>query len=332
MNESKDITTRLEEELQELLDQNPQMAPLQFLDGTDIVTMSVTDGIPKVHLAPVPDETDYNLPHISDLQGQPVYRVYNILRTIKFISEESQQTAAADIFVESQLSPEESIRIVPPEMPPAPEVVVATVSRNHSLKTETDQFGMFRNLESLRNKRIELLAKHQNLPVLLLKTAKENLAISVVDGVLNIQPVKEPGIPYVKVMKAEQVQLYQLQRSIQGLEEKLLGSSGEVKIVRNPAAKVEDTFAKALQELTCNNISVVIRRTRKTLFIGGPEQELIYGTTRWRVEDGILHIEEGIEADATAYTKMEYAALPPNVKALLSTFFAYLSARESKKE
>ena len=41
---SDDIEHRVREELQELLDENPQIAPTQFIDGDKLATVSVADG------------------------------------------------------------------------------------------------------------------------------------------------------------------------------------------------------------------------------------------------------------------------------------------------
>ena len=80
---SDDIEHRVREELQELLDENPQIAPTQFIDGDKLATVSVADGVPQITKCELPAATRYDCPHITELHGTPVYRIYNLMQSLQ---------------------------------------------------------------------------------------------------------------------------------------------------------------------------------------------------------------------------------------------------------
>ena len=67
---SDDIEHRVRGELQELLDANPQMAPTQFIDGDQLATVSVADGVPQITKSELPAATRYGRPTLRNCTGR----------------------------------------------------------------------------------------------------------------------------------------------------------------------------------------------------------------------------------------------------------------------
>lgn len=328
---SEDIEQRLKSELQTLLEENPELEPTQLIDGDNLIILAVENGIPRLTERPRPESSDYDIPCVTDLHGTPIYRIYNLLQTLKFLDEERNQTDAADILARTSEEAGTEIRIDPPCMPPMPEIITSIVSGNTDLQNKPSQHGMYRNLESLHHRFRELLKAQPNLEPLRLSTAKKNVEISVVDGDLRVQPTGEPCQPYLDVRDTPQVRLYTLDRSVRGLERKLYGHVSEIKVGKSSGkSKAEEKLVCSLAQVDCGNVSILIRRSRKTLFLSGSAKHIIYGDLKIVLtEEGTLRQEDGSEP--VGYATMEYGALPPNVKQVLNALFAYLSTRSSKQ-
>jgi len=279
----------------------------------------------------MPECTNYDLPSATDLRQTPTYRIYNLLQTLKFLDQERNQAGAADILVQTPEVVAEEIRFEPPSMPPAPEIIASIVSGNTDLQNRPVQHGMYRNLESLQQRFRQLLKAHPNLEPLRLSTAKENVEISAVHGDLCLHSTSEPCHRYIDVSDTPHVRLFMLDRSIRGLERKLYGQASDIKVVKSSGkSKAHDKLARSLEQVDCGNIAVLIRRSRKTLFLSGLEKHIIYGDLKIVLtEPGTLQEEDGSEP--VGYSKMEYGSLPPNVRQVLNAFFAHLSTRTNKK-
>ena len=317
--------------LQELLKDNPEIELTQFVDGDKLVTLLVESGVPTLTESAIAESSNCNLPSITELNGAPACRIYSLLRTLKFLDEGRNQEGAAAILSRTSEELGKEIQFQPPFMPPSSEIIASTVSGNTDMRNKPDQRGMYGRLESLQQRFRELLKAHPDLKPMRLRTAKEKLDISVVDGALCIQPTCEPCQPYLDVRDAPQVRLYMLDRSIRGLERKLYGQVSEIKVVKSSGkSKAQEKLARALAQVDCGNLSIFIRRSRKTLFLSGPERHIIYGDLRIALTaQGTLREEEG--SAPVDFTEMEFGVLRPNVRQVLKAFFAYLSTRSGKR-
>ena len=325
---SDDIEHRLREELQALLDENPQLSPTQFIDGEKLATVSVSDGVPQVTKSELPATTRYDCPHIAELHGTPVYRIYNILQSLLCLSGERQQEGAAQILTQTAVEEVDGVRMEPPQMPPTPEVINSTVSGGVDLRSKPNACGMFKNLEALERRYEEMLAQHPELEPLILRTPKGSVEIRVAEKRLALSPTPLPGRPYAEVQQTPQVRIYVLHKTIQGIEAALYGEARDIQInqpVRRNRA--QENLIHHLQQVKCGNLVVLVRRSRKNLFVCGPAHEILYLPVKVRVTDLGGLAEEKTQQEPIGHIRMEYGALPPEVKQLLSAFFAYLSSK-----
>ena len=327
---SDDIEHRVRGELQELLDANPQMAPTQFIDGDQLATVSVADGVPQITKSELPAATRYGCPHITELHGTPVCRIYNIMQSLQCLSEERQQEGAARILIQTAVAEVDGVRMEPPQAPPAPEVINSTVGGDADLRSKPSAYGMFRNLAALEQRYQEMLAQHPELEPLILQTPKGPVEIRVTEKRLALSPTPLPGRPYAEVQQTPQVRIYVLRKTIQGLEAALCGEAGEIEVNRSVRRnRAQANLIRHLREVKCGNLVVLVRRSRKNLFVCGPAREILYLPAKFRVTDRGDLAEEETQQEPTGHTRMEYGALPPEVKALLNAFFAYLSSKVS---
>jgi hypothetical protein len=160
----KDIEHNMRADLQALLDENPHLEPTAMLDGGQVATLTIVDGVPRITRDPMPETFNYDLPDVADMHGTPVYRIYHILKALNIFEEENKAMAAATAQMQAARVPaEEGVRIDPPTMPTTPEVVVSTVSGNTSLRNQEDKHGMYRHLESLQAQLRTILAKNPSM-------------------------------------------------------------------------------------------------------------------------------------------------------------------------
>jgi hypothetical protein len=327
---SDDIEHRVREELQELLDENPHLSPIQFIDGDKLATVSVADGVPQITKSEPPAATRYDCPHITELHGTPVYRIYNLMQSLQCLDEERQQEGAAQILTQTAVGEVEGVTMEPPQLPPAPEVINSTVSGDVDLRSKPNACGMFRNLEALEQRYQEMLAQHPELEPLILQTPKGPVEIRVTEKRLAFSPTPLPGRPYAEVQQTPQVRIYVLRKTIQGLEAALCGEAREIEVNRPVRRnRAQENLIRHLREVKCGNLVVLVRRSRKNLFVCGPAREILYLPAKVRVTDRGDLAEEETQQEPTGHTRMEYGALPPEVKALLNAFFAYLSSKVS---
>ena len=325
---SDDIEHRVREELQELLEENPHLSPTQFIDGDKLATVSVADGVPQITKSELPAATRYDCPHITELHGTPVYRIYNIMQSLQCLSEERQQEGAAQILTQTAVEEVAGVSMESPQLPPAPEVINSTVGGDVDLRSKPNAYGMFRNLETLEQRYQEMLAQHPELEPLILRTPKGSVEIRVAERRLAFSPTPLQGRPYAEVQQTLQVRIYVLHKTIQGLEAALYGEAGEIQVnrpVRRTRAK--ENLIHLLRQLKCGNLVVLVRRSRKNLFVCGPTHEILYLPLKVRATDQGDIAEEETQQEPIGHTRMEYGALPPEVKQLLSAFFAYLSSK-----
>jgi hypothetical protein len=114
------------------------------------------------------------------------------------------------------------------------------------------------------------------------------------------------------------------------LEAALCGEAGEIEVNRPVRRnRAQANLIRHLREVKCGNLVVLVRRSRRNLFVCGPAREILYLPTKFRVTDRGDLAEEETQQEPTGHTRMEYGALPPEVKALLNAFFAYLSSKVS---
>ena len=194
---SDDIEHRARTELQELLDENPQIAPTQFIDGDKLATVSVAEGVPQIAKSELPAATRYDCPHITELHGTPVYRIYSIMQSLQCLSAERQQEGAAQILTQTAVGEVEGVRTEPPQLPPAPEVINSTVSGDVDLRSKPNACGMFRNLEALEQRYQEMLAQHPELEPLILQTPKGPVEIRVTEKRLAFSPTPAKASMYI---------------------------------------------------------------------------------------------------------------------------------------
>lgn len=312
-----DVVTRMELELQSLLDAYPDLGPIPFTDGTHLVALLVDNGVPKVFRQ---ENSVCTWPGLDDLHGTPAIRIYKLMQSLDFIREEENETAAAAILMRSQ-PPDES-----EERPTSStvEAVHAIVSENATLQNRPDEHGMSRHLAILQQRRQDLLGKHPDLEPLRLRTARETVEISTRGGELCVRSVTDDGQPFVRVQATPQVQLYLVDRSIRGLAQRLSDPILETDVAPESGPKVSQRLIQELANLECENLTIPIRRSKTTLFIRN--KAIHYGGRRWSVSpEGTLAVTEAAE-EPSGCVPMEYAALPAQVQQLLSAFFSVLSA------
>lgn len=327
---SGDIEQRLGTELQGLLDEHPHLEPTQFIEGNKLVTVSVDDGIPQIAISLLPAATQYECPDLTELHGSPVYRIYNIMQSLECLDEERLQQGAAHILARTPVEEVEEARMENPEMPPAPEVLNSTVDGTADLRTRSGDFGMFRRLETLQQKYQDTLAQHPDLETLILQTARGAVEIRVANKRLSVGSSPLQGRPYIEMHATPQVRSYLLHKTIQGLEAALYGEAKPIEVTRSiHRNKAEANLTRQLQQVQCDKLVVPIRRSRKNLYISGPAREMTYLPLRIRITEQGLCADEQDQIEPSGHVRMEYGALPADLKQLLNAFFAYLSSRMS---
>jgi hypothetical protein len=314
-----DIEQRLREELQCLLDEHPEMAPVQFRDAGDVVVISVTDGVPQVARAKSPPALQQGIPTLVGLQGQPAYHIYNLLQSLHCLDEEGLQEGTASLLASTALEEINEVRLGEPELPSASELL-------HSNSGESG--GMAHHLKVLQERSQQLLAEFPERETVILRTARGAVEIGVQEGRLNTKPTSRPGRPYTDVQSTPQVRLYLMQQTIQGLQTALYGDSKPLQVVppgsRN---KVEENLLCQLQSIKSEAIGVPIRRSKKMLYVRA--HEIIYPPLRVRVADQKLCVDDFSQPAPMEYKETDYRDLSADLKQLLVAFFAYLSSRTS---
>ena len=329
---SDEIEHRVSEELQQLLDENPQLAPTQFIDGDKLTTVAVCDGVPQIAKSEIPAAIRFDCPHITQLDGTPVCRIYNLMQSLQCLNEECQEEAAAQILSQAAVEEVDGVKMEAPQLPSSPEVINSTLSGETDLRTEPSAHGMFQNLQALQRRFHQMLAQHPELDPLALRTPKGSVELRVSGQRLSLNPTPLQGRPYAEVHQTPQVRLYLLHKTIQGLEAALCGMSGEIEVTRpGRRHRAAEKLAQHLEQLKCGNLVVPVRRSRKNLFVGGPAREIIYPPTKVRLTHQGGLAEEEAQQEPLGHARVEYGALLPEVKALLSAFFAYLSSKVSNE-
>lgn len=326
---SGDVEQRLRSELQRLLDQNPDLGPVQFLESNQIVTVSVADGIPHVAKSGLA-AIQYGCPQISELHGTPAYHIYNLMQTLQCLDEECLQQGAAHMLTLAPIEEAGEARLENPEKPSSSEVLNSTLEDSADLRTKPGHNGMFHHLELLQKKYREALAQHPELNALILRTHKGAVEIRVAKQKLFIVPSLLQGVPYMEVQETPQVRLYVLHNTIRGLETTLYGETKPIEVKPSTERnKAEENLVRLFQNLQCDKLAVPIRRSRKNLFISGAAREITYLPLRIRILDARLSVEEQIQDEPSGHVRTEYRALPAEIKQLANAFFAYLSSRTS---
>jgi hypothetical protein len=303
-----------------------------MLDGGQVATLTIVDGVPRVTRDPMPESFNYDLPDAADMHGTPICRIYHLLKDLHIFEEENKAIAAATAQMRAtRVPPEEGLRIEPPLMPATPEIVVSTVSGNTSLRTQEDQHGMYRNLESLQAQFRDTLAKNPELEAVTIKTARENMEVSTSGGELVVRNSARSGQAYMQVRNTPQARLLQMARTIQGLEEKLYGSSASIKVAKAPVKiSAADNLARLLDVVECGNLAIQIRSRKRTLYLSGIEKVIIYRGIQTSWEDGQL-LDEEDKGEPKGYMQVEYGALPKSVAAVLQAYWAYISPRSARQ-
>jgi hypothetical protein len=328
----KDVGQCTREELQALLDEIPQLEPTPMLDNGRMIILSIVDGIPQITCGPIP-EFDCDLPDVASKRGTPLFRIYHLLKDLASFEEENQTLSAAAMQIQAVApTPAEGLRIEPPTMPSIPEIVISSAGGNNGLRLQEDKNGMYRNLESLQAHLRDALAKNPELPPLVIKTAKENIEVGVTGGELAIRRSAGPGQPYTQIRNTPQARLLLIARTIQGLEEKLYGSTVSIKVAKAPVKlSASENLAQTLDEISCGNIAVQIRSRKRTLYLSGTDKVITYRGLQTTLEAGKL-IDENVSEEPTGYTQVEYGALPRSAAAVLQAYWAYISPKSAKKE
>ena len=83
--------------------------------------MSVADGMPQIAQSELPAATRYDCPHVTELHGTPVYRIYNLMQSLQCLDEERQQEGAAQILTQTAVGEVEGVTMEPPQLPSARE-------------------------------------------------------------------------------------------------------------------------------------------------------------------------------------------------------------------
>jgi hypothetical protein len=329
---------RRKQELQQLLQENPNLETTMMLDAGKVVTLTIVNGVPVITEDEMPVAFNYDLPDVADMHGTPVYRIYFLLRNVMVAEKEdkARAEAASKSVIQTQLRPvdavEDGVRIEPPTMPPALEIISSFSSGSTDLRTQADNHGMYRHLEILQARYRELLAKNPDLDPILIRTASENLQVSTVRGEIVVQTSSVAGLNYVQVRDTPQCHLLQLARNIQGLEEKLYGSSVNITVKKAaPKVTAAETLARQLEELECGRLAINIRSRKKVLYLSGEEKLIVYRGTKSALENGKI-VDEPSTQEPTGFTKVEYGALPKPVIAVLQAYWAYISPKAAKQE
>lgn len=328
----KDIEQQMREELQSLLEENPNLEPVPLLDQGQIVTLTIVDGIPAITLVDAPSSYTYDLRDISDLRGTALYRIYQLLKSLKILELESQAEHAGLTQSQVTLVPDNNIRIEPPTAPDPVEIVSSAASGNMDIKTREDIHGMYRNLENMQAKLKELAAENPELDPLAIKTASTCIEVSIVGGKICVEPSNKKGQSYAQVSNTIHAQILRLTRTVEGLEKKLYGSSAAIKVAKTPVKiSAAANLVRILSELECGNLAIFIRSRKQTLFLSGSAKTIHYRGIKTELEEENLNDKEYVR-EPSGYTKVEYGALPKDVITLLQAYWAYISPKSPKKE
>jgi hypothetical protein len=334
MNEKDHPNTeqQMGEDLQALLDQNPQMDPTPMLDDGRLVILSIIDGIPHVTNSPAPT-FDCKLPDAGSQAGSAASRIYQLLKGLTMHEEETQVLSDAAMQIQTAPPPPiRGIRIEPPTTPSTPEIVLSAASGNMSLQLQEDKNGMYRNLESLQASLREQLAKNSELSPIVIRTTRENFEVSAAGGQLHICPSEAEGQPYLAVRTTPQARLLQIARTIQGLEEKLYGSNVSIRVAKPPVKlTAAQNLAQMLDEIDGGNIAIYIRSRRTMLYLSSTDKMITYRGVQTSLERGQL-VDENTTEEPSGYTKVEYGALPKPVTSVLQAYWAYISPKSAKQE
>lgn len=316
---SDDIEQRLRQELQRLLDEHPEMAPVQFRDAGDVLVISVTDGVPQVARVSPSIKLQQGIPTLAELQSQPPYHIYNLLQSLRCLDEERLQEGTASLLASAALEEVNEVQLGEPEIPSASEML-------HSNHGESD--GMAHHLKVLQDRSRQLLAEFPELEPVTLRTPRGAVEIGVQQGRLSIHSSSQPGRPYTEVQSMTQVRLYLVQQTIQGLQTALYGETKPLQVVppgsRN---KAEESLLRQLQAIESESIVVPIRRSKKRLYVYGRSPEIVYPPLRVRIVDQKLCVEDFHQPAPAGCREVEFRHLSADLKQLLNAFFAYLSSR-----
>ena len=327
----KDAEQRTREELQTLLEENPNLEPMPMQDNGQVVTLTIVDGIPAITQVEIPTAYSYDLPDISDIRGTSIYRIYQLLKSLKVLDGEPSVEVAT---VQAQLptQPDAGVANETATEPTIPEIVHSTACGTVDIKTQEDRFGMYRNLERLQKQMQAILAANPELTPLVIKTATANIQIAVVGGSLELAPSTKKGKPYAQVSNGTHAQLLRLSRTIEGLEKKLYGSVVSITVAKAPVkVSAADNLASQLEELECGNLAVFIRSRKKILYISGTEKSISYRGTKTYLSGSEVKDKEASK-DPVGYPSVEYGALPKSVASLLQAYWAYISPKSAKQD
>ena len=321
------------QELRALLDTNPNLEPTTMLDGHKIVTLTIVNGEPHIVESAMPPEFDYDIPNLLDLVGTPIHRLYYILRDKSTFYKTSSALSSASIQAQMPtIVIEEGIQIETPSHPTMPEILNSTIAGNTNLRTQEDQNGMYRNLERMQEQLQQIAVSNPNVSPVIIKTAKETVVVSVVNGEVNIQASVQAGLPFLNVRDTIPGKLLLLTRGIQGLEAKLYGQVAAITVPKSmPKVSASEKLISQLVGIDCGNLAIYIRSRKKTLFLSGSEQSIIYKGRKFAVENDML-IESRASEDPAGYTKIEYGALNLNIQSVLQAFWALLSKTPENSE
>ena len=254
------------------------------------------------------------------------------MQSLQCHNEERQQEGAAQILSQTPVEEAEGVRMETPQLPHSAEVINSTAGGDVDLRIKTNAHGMFQNLEALQQRFQDMLAQHPELEPLVLRTPRGSVELRVTGKRLSLSPTLLVGRPYLELQEAPQVRLYMLHKTIQGLETSLCGQAGEIEVTPpGRSHRAEEKLVHHLAQVKCGNLVVPVRRSRKNLFVSGPAREILYLPVKVRLTDQGDLVEKEAQQEPAGHTRMAYGALPPEVKALLSAFFAYQSSKVSNE-
>ena len=324
---------KLRKELQELLDENPNLEPTQLVDGAQVVTLTIVDGVPHLASSPVPDAFSYDLLDITEMHGTPIYRIYKILRELNIGDSETTVSTVATVQVNNELpevSPE--VKLSTPSKPNATAVVHSILSHNTNLKTKEDKFGMYRNLEGLQAQLKGFLKQTPELPAMIISTTSGSVEVAVVGGKASLTPTTRKGKPYGEVKSMPHARLLVLVRSIAGLENRLYGNAAVLEVTPPPVKiSSEENLARFLTSVECGNLVVRIRSRKQDLYLSGLEKFIIYRGFRYDLEENQV-VKTTAKSLPSGFVKIEYGALPQNAVSVLTAFWAYISPKQNNNE
>ncbi len=340
---SDDIKDRLGQELQGELENLPTLSPAQFVDGPELVTVTISEGIPQVHISELPGIKDHSLPHVSELvnsekeEWRGLYKIYNLLRALELISQDDNAVSATEILNQTPPPLPRGVETIPVGPPPSHEMVASTVTERTSLVQGPDDEGMHQNLRATKERLAALVKENPILPAFVIRTAKGSYQIQTAAGALEITPSGTEGTPYIKVSTTPYGKIFLLHKTISGLETKLFGSplNQMRKVARSPILTTRDHLQRHLSEYQGGEISVQIKRTKQTLYLSEANRAIVYRDILWALnEEGLLQ-ERKLEArfvGGARFVKLEFGAAPANVRRVIEAFFSFLSVQRREEK